>query len=107
MEAARNSETSVDNYFTRQYIPEDNSELPYIVFQQVKYVRFEVITVLRVFWDIEPCSFRGTYCLHHQAVRPSETSVPFSETARRCIPEDPHLQEVKSLKYMIFHITGF
>jgi hypothetical protein len=27
MEAARISETSVDNYFTRQYIPEDNSEL--------------------------------------------------------------------------------
>jgi hypothetical protein len=27
MEAARNSETSVDNYFTRQYIPEDKSEL--------------------------------------------------------------------------------
>jgi hypothetical protein len=26
MEAARNSETSVDNYFTRQYIPEDNFE---------------------------------------------------------------------------------
>jgi len=26
-EAARTSETSVDNYFTRQYIPEDNSEL--------------------------------------------------------------------------------
>jgi hypothetical protein len=26
MEAARTSETSVDNYFTRQYIPEDNSE---------------------------------------------------------------------------------
>jgi hypothetical protein len=24
MEAARTSETSVDNYFTRQYIPEDN-----------------------------------------------------------------------------------
>jgi hypothetical protein len=28
MEAARTSETSVDNYFTRQYIPEDNSEIP-------------------------------------------------------------------------------
>jgi hypothetical protein len=28
MEAARTSETSVNNYFTRQYIPEDNSELP-------------------------------------------------------------------------------
>jgi hypothetical protein len=27
MEAACTSETSVDNYFTRQYIPEDNSEL--------------------------------------------------------------------------------
>jgi hypothetical protein len=27
MEAARTSETSVDIYFTRQYIPEDNSEL--------------------------------------------------------------------------------
>jgi hypothetical protein len=27
MEAARTSETSVGNYFTRQYIPEDNSEL--------------------------------------------------------------------------------
>jgi hypothetical protein len=27
MDAARTSETSVDNYFTQQYIPEDNSEL--------------------------------------------------------------------------------
>jgi hypothetical protein len=27
MEAVRTSETSVDNYFKRQYIPEDNSEL--------------------------------------------------------------------------------
>jgi hypothetical protein len=26
LEAVRTSETSVDNYFTRQYIPEDNSE---------------------------------------------------------------------------------
>jgi hypothetical protein len=26
METVRTSETSVDNYFTRQYIPEDNSE---------------------------------------------------------------------------------
>jgi hypothetical protein len=26
MEAVRTSETSVDNYFTRQCIPEDNSE---------------------------------------------------------------------------------
>jgi hypothetical protein len=27
MEATRTSETLDDNYFTRQYIPEDNSEL--------------------------------------------------------------------------------
>jgi hypothetical protein len=27
MEAVRTSETSVDNYFTRKYIPEDKSEL--------------------------------------------------------------------------------
>jgi hypothetical protein len=27
MDAARTSETSVDNYFIRQYIPEDKSEL--------------------------------------------------------------------------------
>jgi len=27
MEAVRTSETSVDNNFTRQYIPEDSSEL--------------------------------------------------------------------------------
>jgi hypothetical protein len=27
MAAARTSETSVDNYITRQYIPEDKSEL--------------------------------------------------------------------------------
>jgi hypothetical protein len=27
MEAARTPETSVDNYFTRQYIPEDKSKL--------------------------------------------------------------------------------
>jgi hypothetical protein len=26
MEAVRTSETSIDNHFTQQYIPEDNSE---------------------------------------------------------------------------------
>jgi hypothetical protein len=31
MEAVRTSETSVDNHFTRQYIPEDNSEHFHIV----------------------------------------------------------------------------
>jgi hypothetical protein len=39
LEAARTSETSVDNYFTRQYIPEDNSELQvreYLQFNNLK-----------------------------------------------------------------------
>jgi hypothetical protein len=35
MEAARTSETLVDNYFTRQYIPEDNSDFQ-LVFQLVR-----------------------------------------------------------------------
>jgi hypothetical protein len=30
MEAVRTSETSVDNHFKRQYIPEDNSEQMYV-----------------------------------------------------------------------------
>jgi hypothetical protein len=30
------SETSIDNYFTRQYIPEDNSEL-YVKVKQSRY----------------------------------------------------------------------
>jgi hypothetical protein len=32
IEAVRTSETSVDNHFTRQYIPEDNSEHLSVVF---------------------------------------------------------------------------
>jgi hypothetical protein len=36
MEAVRTSETSVDNHFTRQYIPEDNSE------HRVEYRQMEI-----------------------------------------------------------------
>jgi hypothetical protein len=39
MEAVRTSETSVDNYFTRQYIPEDKSE------QNVRCLEVEKVTV--------------------------------------------------------------
>jgi hypothetical protein len=38
MEAARTSETSVDNYFTRQYIPEDKSELDSLKFLIKSYI---------------------------------------------------------------------
>jgi hypothetical protein len=50
MEAARISETSVDNYFTRQYIPEDNSELHccYVVLLQLSYM-FATLIIFRGF----------------------------------------------------------
>jgi hypothetical protein len=46
MEAARTSETSVDNYFTRQYIPEDKSE---IHTRRRKNLKSHVIVFLIVF----------------------------------------------------------
>jgi hypothetical protein len=45
MEAARTSETSVDNYFTRQYISEDNSELRTRCRDNLKYHNVNVICV--------------------------------------------------------------
>jgi hypothetical protein len=45
MEAARTSETSVDNHFTRQYNPEDSSEHEKITSSQAyKYVIKPFIT---------------------------------------------------------------
>jgi hypothetical protein len=42
MEVVRTSETSVDNHFTRQYTPEDNSEHNQLIFVIEKcYVFFE------------------------------------------------------------------
>jgi hypothetical protein len=38
MEAVRTSETSVDNHFTRQYIPEDKSEYHTLSYCQRKCV---------------------------------------------------------------------
>jgi hypothetical protein len=54
MEAALTSETSVDNYFTRQYIPEDNSELhtrrrENLKSHETTYCFILLITVLSVF----------------------------------------------------------
>jgi hypothetical protein len=43
MEAARTSETSVDNYFTRQYIPEDNSEFYKHI--RYKYLSFKIFYI--------------------------------------------------------------
>jgi hypothetical protein len=38
MEAVRTSETSVDNHFTRQYIPEDNSEHQVLTLHNIQMV---------------------------------------------------------------------
>jgi hypothetical protein len=45
-EAARISETSVDNYFTRQYIPEDNSELHTRRRENMKYHNVSCIPMI-------------------------------------------------------------
>jgi hypothetical protein len=52
MEAARTSETSVGNYFTRQYIPEDNSELHTRRRENLKShtVLIKFLSYLRDFW---------------------------------------------------------
>jgi hypothetical protein len=44
MEAARTSETSVDNYFTRQYIPEDNSEIKCYYLQRNEFIPANLLT---------------------------------------------------------------
>jgi hypothetical protein len=46
--AARTSETSVDNYFIRQYIPEDNSE-QHLIFNTGYFLMFVCISLL-MFW---------------------------------------------------------
>jgi hypothetical protein len=52
MEAARTSETSVDNYFTRQYIPEDKSELQKEkkLFRQMTGLRALIMSSSVVYW---------------------------------------------------------
>jgi hypothetical protein len=68
----------------------------------LKCVRFQAITApnvkMRVFWDIVLCSLGDSppppiITLMMEAVRTSETSV-FSETTRRCIPEDSRVIKV-------------
>jgi hypothetical protein len=57
MEAARNSETSVDNYFTRQYIPEDKYELHTRRLENLKsHIIVRMFTILnKIFPDYQPC----------------------------------------------------
>jgi hypothetical protein len=94
MEAVLTSETSVDNHFTRQYIPEDNSE------QETEF-KFSI------FWDMLPFSQvdvdRRFIALMMEAVRTSETSANTYLTTRQYIAKDsklhsPRLENLKSHK---------
>jgi hypothetical protein len=48
VEAVRTSETSVDNHFTRQYIPEDNSEQ----WNSVLWV-YEAFKIVKLLWHLK------------------------------------------------------
>jgi hypothetical protein len=52
MEAVRTSETSVNNYFTRQYIPEDNSELLYVTFGKNNAIGNTTVSLANSFWEM-------------------------------------------------------
>jgi hypothetical protein len=49
MKAAHTSETSVDNNFTRQYIPEDNSEL-HTIYLVVHFLI--TLTIYNIFFQV-------------------------------------------------------
>jgi hypothetical protein len=55
MEAARTSETSVDNHFTRQYIPEDNSEHHTRRLENLKSHMLLTCSYARL-WTVTACS---------------------------------------------------
>jgi hypothetical protein len=77
MEAVRTSETSVDNHFTRQYIPEDNSE--------------HLLGACEISsshgGEYDQNCLLGYTALMMEAVRTSETSVD-NHFTRQYIPED-------------------
>jgi hypothetical protein len=49
MEAVRTSETSVDNHFTRQYIPVDNSEQAIISLKSIKQLILVMVKCCFIF----------------------------------------------------------
>jgi hypothetical protein len=93
IKAVRTSETSVDNYFTRQYFPEDNSEqqmqtsweletshdvcmFPFVAISNVAYHRQGRPKVL--------VSCSGVRCLRPYLVALSAWSAVFSPTSNTC-----------------------
>jgi hypothetical protein len=83
MKAVRTSETSVDNYFTRQYIPEDNSEQDTLTLWTRLLIEKPTIAQLVkkfvTFQETEsslPCSQEPVTGCHHetnQSVRNADT----------------------------------
>jgi hypothetical protein len=72
MKAARTSETSVDNYFTRQYIPEDKSErtarlLVTVVLQPETRPSVYVPLTTAMCWTL--CSLELTYAKPHATLQ--------------------------------------
>jgi hypothetical protein len=51
IEAVRTSETSVDNHFTRQYIPEDNSEHDGITFWDLAPIQIHPYNPVDIYFE--------------------------------------------------------
>jgi hypothetical protein len=69
MEAARTSETWVDNYFTGQYIPEDNSELHTRRRENLKSHGSQLVHTRRPI--VGQCGFRkqeAAYCIDNVVI---------------------------------------
>jgi uncharacterized protein (DUF427 family) len=96
MEAVRTSETSVDNHYTRQYIPEDS-----LMMEAVRTTETSVDNHYTRQYIPEDS-------LIMEAVRTSETSVNFKVTTRRYIPEDSklHIRRRQNVKSHVVNLYG-
>jgi hypothetical protein len=82
MEAARTSEMSVDNYFTRQYIPEDNSEFHTRSRKNFKSHLREVVLP-----DLENSPLYNTETIWQQGGAPPHYSLRVREFLNNSFPE--------------------
>jgi hypothetical protein len=87
MEAVRTSETSVDNYFTRQYIPENSSELrEIIIFNQLLQMLFNghlsfidcKVTIHDQARQDQPSNFAVLLTLHGKIMTSHQPRLPAS-----------------------------
>jgi hypothetical protein len=67
MEAARTSETSVDNYFTQQYIPEDKSEL-HTCQSIFWHPRVDIYQYIQYFFFLSPPLNEQTWLARHVSI---------------------------------------